>query len=464
MRMVSDRRGAANTSSRLGRAAVIAVGAGIGLGVSAAQAISLEDAVRLTVTTNPRIGIVASNREQIDEELRQARGIYLPTVDVALGVGGEVTDNRETRAAGTTDRWLTREEASLNVVQRVFDGFETDSRVAREKARIQSAARRVYENSEFIALDAIGAYLEVRRQRELLALAEQNIQVHLDILDSLQQRLAAGAGSSADVSQTQARVARSRATRAQTANELRDAEALYARIIGQFPDEIERPTLPVDALPQSLDAALEMARRGNPTVRIFEADVDSAEAEVSLAQSSFYPLLTIEAQSNYTNNAGGIDAYDWENRIMLRMRWNLFRGGIDRAARQEALAVVAENKNRRFNAFLEANEEVRRSWAAFQASQARVRNLGEAVGHNVDTRNAYQQQFTVAQRTLLDVLDAENELFISRGQLATAEINELRAGYRLLAVDGVLLTTLGIPAPEQASEVSESFSQSILLR
>ncbi len=464
MRVVSNRRGAANTSSRLARAAVIAVGAGIGLGVSAAQAISLEDAVRLTVTTSPRIGIVASNREQIDEELRQARGIYLPTVDLALGIGGEVTDNRETRAAGETDRVLTREEASLNVVQRLFDGFETDSRVAREKARIQSAARRVYENSEFIALDAIGAYLEVRRQRELVALAEQNIQVHLDILDSLQQRLAAGAGSSADVSQTQARVARSRATRAQTANDLRDAEALYARIVGQFPDEIERPTLPVDALPQSLDAALEMARRSNPTVKIFEADVDSAEAEVSLAQSAFYPLLTIEAQSNYTNDAGGINAYDWENRIMLRMRWNLFRGGIDRAARQEALAVVAENKNRRFNAFLEANEEVRRSWAAFEASQTRVRNLGEAVGHNVDTRNAYKQQFTVAQRTLLDVLDAENELFVSRGQLATAEINELRAGYRLLAVDGVLLTTLGIPAPEQASEVSESFSQSILLR
>ena len=461
MRRVRIGRGGPGAPSTLVKAILLAAGTGLGFGVGAAQAISLEDAVRLTITTNPRIGIVASNREQIDEELRQARGFYLPTVDLAMGIGRERTDDAGTRALGFSHRWLTREEAKLTIVQRLFDGFETGSRVEREKSRIQSAARRVYENSEFIGLDAIGAFLEVRRQRELLALAEQNILIHIDILESLKQRVAAGAGSSADVSQTEGRVSRARATQAQTANDLRDAEALYARVVGQHPDEIERPSLPTSALPGDLDDALEMARGGNPTVKIFEADVDAAEANVSLAASAFYPLITLEAESNYTNDAGGVDDWDWENRIMLRMRWNLFRGGIDRAARQEALSVVAENKNRRYNAFLEANEEVRRSWAAYEASQIRVRNLGEAVSHNVDTRDAYQLQFTVAQRTLLDVLDAENELFTSRGQLVSAELNELRAGYRLLAVAGTLLKTLNIAAPEQSIDTSETFAQTM---
>ncbi len=463
MRKVRISWGGPGAPSTLAKAILIAAGAGMGLGVGVAQAISLEDAIRLTITTNPRIGIVASNREQIDEELRQARGFYMPTIDLSMGIGRERTDDAGTRALGYSHRWLTREEAKLTIVQRLFDGFETDSRVEREKSRIQSAARRVYENSEFIALDAIGAFLEVRRQRELLALAEQNVLIHQDILQSLQQRVAGGVGSSADVSQTEARVSRSRATQAQTANDLRDAEALYARIVGQHPDEIERPSLPMSALPGDLDDALAMVRGGNPTVKIFEADVDAAEAEVALAASAFFPLITLEAESNYTNDAGGVDDWDWENRIMLRMRWNLFRGGIDRAARQEALSVVAENKNRRYNAFLEANEETRRSWAAYEASQIRVRNLGEAVSHNVDTRDAYQQQFTVAQRTLLDVLDAENELFTSRGQMVSAELNELRAGYRLLAVAGALLRTLNIEAPVQSNDARDTLPKTMAM-
>ena len=286
--------------------------------------------------------------------------------------------------------------------------------------------------------------------------------IHLGRLAQIQQRVSAGAGSTADVSQTEARVSRARATLAQTANELRDAEALFTRIVGQFPDELARPNIDQSVLPGSLEDALELTRLGNPTVKIFEADVDAAEKEVTMAEAAFYPSLTIEAESNYTENANGIETYDWESRLMLRLRWNLFRGGIDRANRQEALMVTAENKNRRNQAFIEANEEVRRSWAALEASQSRSRNLGEAVGHNVDTRDAYVQQFDVAQRTLLDVLDAENELFVSRGQAISAEINVMRTSYRVLAVGGQLLASLGVSAPEQSNEQSETFGQSMM--
>ena len=442
-------------------AAVVGAGVSIGLSGATAQAASLVDVVQLAITTNPTIGVVASNREQIDEELRQARGLYLPQVDIALGIGKESVNNPTTRGRGKDLMTLTREEASLTIRQSLFDGFEREGRIDREKARIRSAARRVFENSEFLALDAIGAYLDVVRQRELFALSEQNVEIHLGRLDQIQQRVRAGAGSTADVSQTEARVSLARATQAQTANDLRDAEALFNRIVGQYPDELARPKIDESALPPSLDIALDLTRRGNPTVKIFEADVDAAQHEVTMAQAAFYPSLTIEAESNYTENANGIETYDWENRLMLRMRWNLFRGGIDRANRQEALMVVAENRNRRASAFIDANEEVRRSWAALESSRLRAGNLGEAVRHNVDTRDAYVQQFDVAQRTLLDVLDAENELFVSRGQAISAEINVMRASYRVQAVTGQLLAFLGVVAPEQANEQSETFGQSI---
>jgi len=416
-----------------------------------AQAASVTEAIELALSTNPNIGIVASNREAVDKELTQARGLWLPQIDAALGIGRERTNDRATRAAGSNDgRTLWREEASITLQQRIFDGFEANSTIEREKARVESAANRVHENAEFLALDVIGSYVEVLRQRELVRLAEENLRIHMGILDSLQQRLAGGGGSRADVAQTEARSARARATVTQTLNDLRDAEAAYTRIVGQYPDTLEAPEFPEGVLPDNLEAAVTLANTNNPTTKIFEADVKSSVAEVSIAEVPFYPAVTLEAASEYTDGADGIDTYEWNNQVMLRLRWNLFRGGIDRADRQEQLARLAESKNRRLRSFLDAQQEMRQSWFALEASRQRVEDLSDAVRFNLETRDAYQQQFEVAQRTLLDVLDAENELFVASGQLVSSQTNELLASYRILAVGGALMTTLNIKPPQQA--------------
>lgn len=420
-------------------------------GGMAAQAVSLNEAIEMAISTNPDIGIVASNREAVDEELKQARGLYLPQIDLAAGIGREKTNDRTTRAnTNGNSLTLTREELSVTIQQRIFDGFEAGSTVSREKARVESAANRVAENSEFLALDAIGAYVEVLRQRELVRLAEQNLLVHLEILDSLRQRLEGGGGSRADVAQTEARAARARATLTQTLNDLRDGEAAYTRIVGQFPDQLEAPEFPGGVLPDDLDGAVSLAGTNNPTTKIFEADVKTSKAEISLAEVPLYPAITLEAESEYNDGRDGISTYEFNNQVMLRLRWNLFRGGIDRAARQEALSRLAESKNRRLRSFLEAQQEMRQSWFALEASQQRVEDLADSVKFNMETRDAYRQQFEVAQRTLLDVLDAENELFVSSGQLVSAQTNEMLASYRILAVGGMLLETLDLHAPEQA--------------
>ncbi len=424
-------------------------------GSMAAQAVSLTESIELAISTNPDIGIVASNREAVDEELKQARGLWLPQIDVAAGIGKERTQDNNTRRQRTSASvqdalTLTREEVSITLQQRIFDGYETDSMIEREMARVESAAYRVHENAEFLALDVIGAYVEVLRQRELVRLAEENLRVHLGILDSLQQRLAGGGGSRADVAQTEARSARARATVTQTLNDLRDAEAAFTRIVGQYPDQLEAPEFPEGVLPADLDAAVTLANTNNPTTRIFEADVRTAEAEVTIAEVPFYPAVTLEAESEYNAGRDGIESNEFNNQVMLRLRWNLFRGGIDRANRQEQLSRMAESKNRRLRSFLNAQQEMRQSWFALEASRQRVEDLADSVRFNMETRDAYRQQFEVAQRTLLDVLDAENELFVSSGQLVSAQTNEILASYRILAVGGMLMSTLSIAPPQQA--------------
>lgn len=435
--------------------AIITTGAG-------AMAQALPEVVKLAVETNPQIGVVAANRQAVAEELRQARGLYLPQIDVTGSVGPQWSNDVISRSGnqGTNEELMTS-EGRLTLTQRVFTGFNTTHQVEREKARVASAASRVFDNAENIALDAIGAYLEVIRQRELYALAKQNVDFHREILAKLEQRLSGGVGTRADVAQTRAREARALATLAQTANDLGDAEAFYTRVTGQFPGELSRPEFPVSALPQSIDAAVQLAQHNNPKVRTAEYDVQASREEIGIAKSAFYPQINLVADTGYMEDQSARDTYGYDSRVLLRGSLNLFRGGIDRAARQEAVQRMHQAREERSRIANEQKEEARRSWFAYQASAQRVQQLESAVKDLKETREAYEQQFNIGQRSLLDLLDAENELFTARGQLLSADLNQLRAGYRMLAASGQLLNTMQIAAPKQANPESESFGQSL---
>jgi outer membrane protein, adhesin transport system len=430
---------------------------------SFASAQTLTDVVKLTVENNPQIGSVSANRKAVEQELRQARGLYLPQVDVVTGVGPEWTSDTTTRALGSDGDTLMRTDARVQLTQRVFNGFQTENEIARQKARVASAANRVYQNAETIALDAIGGYLEVIRQRELFALSKQNIDFHTQILGKLEQRAQSGVGTQADVSQTRARLARSQATFAQTGNDLGDAEAFYTRVIGQHPGELVRPTFPLQSLPETLEVAEHLANHNLAAVKAAESDVHVGSSEIALSNGGFLPTVNVEADAGYNNDANGRETYGKDARVMLRGRWNLFRGGIDRAARQEAVFRMHQAREDRARTVNESVEQARRSWFSYQASAQRVEQLRTAVEDLKASRSAYQEQFNIGQRSLLDLLDAENELFTTRGQLVSADINQHLSGYRLLASTGTLLTTMGVAAPSTSNPNAESFAASMAI-
>lgn len=425
------------------------------------SATSLEDAVVQSLNTNPEVQIRANNRKAIDEELRQARGLYLPQVDVEMGIGREWTSNLTTRTLGAGAAEHTAEEYRGLLSQRLFDGFEADSEVARQKSRIASAARRVYETSEFLALDAINSYLQVILQKNLLALAEENVAYHRDILGRIKQRQAGGAGSSADVSQTQARLERAISTLHERRNDVADAYALYLRVVGTTASGLSQPSFSEALLPGSIDDAIAVAQKGNPTIKILQSDVKVADAEIDLAGADYWPKVNFEVDAGYFDDRNGVDSFEDRHAVMVRARWNLFRGGIKPAGVNEAKHRKSEAQSRVANATIIAREQMEQSWNAHEASVGRQTALAGAVAANQQTLGAYVQQFQVGQRTLLDVLDAQNELFATRSQLATVSTNRVLSGYRILAVGGQLLTSLDIVAPGSADEDSESFGEDV---
>ncbi len=440
--------------------------AGILLSPPAALAASLEDSIFMALASNPDVGVVQANRRAIDQELRQARALFLPSIDIRAAAGPEYTNSLSTRGRATRPNGgdgsstLVRMESQLTLTQMLFDGYATNSEVARQLARTDSAAYRVDEAAEFIALDAIEAHLDILRNQILVDRAEDNLTAHQNIMGRVRQGEQQGGGSIADVRQTEARLAAARNVLATAIGNLRDAQARYIRITGSKPDDLETSTTPIFALPEGPETAAAKAATNSPTVRIAKADIDVAKAELKGSKAGYYPRFDLELGTAANRQIDGIVGSNVEAEALVVMRYNLFRGGGDIAREREAFARVSESHHGLRKARNEAEEQARLSFNALMTARSRVEALAAQKRANAATRNAYAEQFDLGRRSLLDLLDAENEYYLAISNLTTAEFTETFAVYRVLAIVGDLLPTFEIDRPKEGINIFRDKPQS----
>ncbi|MBE7638117.1 TolC family outer membrane protein [Sneathiella sp. P13V-1] len=426
-------------------AGVVAAVFGGALMAAPVQAASLKDAVQATVTNYPEIAEAAANRRAIGQELEQAEGLYYPSVDLAIGAGKEWTDTNT-----IDDEWLTRTEGSITLTQTLIDGGFRAAEVDRQESRIDGAAYRVRERSEAIGLDTVQAYLDVLRNLEVVNLATENLEIHKRTLKEIRDRADAGQSGVGDVQQTESRVAAAEAALTETLRQLDESEIAYRRLVGEAPVNLELPSFKDDIIPDTLEDVVSIGLESNPDIRFANADVVTSEAEIRAAEANFYPTVNLELGASANNDLDGVEGHSDDFTAMVRMRYNLYRGGIDVGRQQEAMERSSESKQRKMRFERLVEEEIRQSWSILMRSQARSVSLGDQVVANGQVAATYRQEFQIGQRDLLDMLDADNELFNSRTALTTVEYAVLFAKYRLLATMGRLNSTLGVTLPEEA--------------
>ena len=410
------------------------------------KSVTLKDAVAIGVATNPETGVVQNNRRATDEELAQAKALYMPSVDFSGDTGYEYTDDVGTRAGSDDDdtESMWRYEAGLTLTQLLFDGYSTKYEIERQRNRVLSASHRVRETAEFVGLDIVEAYLEVIRQRKLLRIARENVSEHLAILEQIEDGASAGRSTRADVEQAKARVASAKAQEAQVRQALRIAEATYRREVGDAPENLEMPMMPVDALTANVEEEVKVTMANSPTLDIFEADMKVAEAEWRGSGSTLYPQVDLQLNARQGNDLGGVDGRDTSASALMVVNWNLYRGGGDQHRTREFVYRHAESKDNRAEAARAVEDDVRQTWARMEASGERAREFSSQAAANAEVVKAYMDQFTLDRRTLLDVLDAQNEWFVSQSNMINSQFVEIFAVYRLMALKGILLPSLGV--------------------
>ncbi len=403
----------------------------------------LRDTVLATLRQHPALQALAKSRDAAKQDYAQARGGFFPRLDASAQYGAESYSDAATRRINKENEFSERTDASLTATQLLWDGQGTVSRVDAADAALRSVRSQYVDAADSLGLDAIIAHVSVYRQRLLLSLAQDNVVEHEDILASMEERERVGAGSLADVTQTRGRLARAKTTLSSTRNDLNTAVANYYRLTGTAPADLGAVALP-DALPATVDAAVDETMHRNPKLTTLMAEVDRAVQVIRQNESNYYPEVKLKASSGYTDNADSSETFTKKNQLMVTMDWNLFNGGSDvagvRAAKERKVSAELNLRDTR-DALM---EEVTASWSQFEAAKEQVGLYEQAADYNRQTRDMYLQQFTVGQRSLLDVLDAENELFNTQGQLITAQMNVVIGGFRLLTLNGSILESMGI--------------------
>lgn len=412
---------------------------------------SLSQAVSTGVMTNPEYGTVAASRRATDEELNQAKALYLPSIDMRADGGFETTDSPSTRASGDDDETYSRYDAQLTLTQLLFDGWGTKYENKRQKNRVQSSANRVKETAELTGLAIVESFLEVMRQRELLNITRENVSEHVAIMGMIEEGVNAGRSTSADLEQIKARLAASRAQESTTRQQLRNAESSFLREVGDMPKDLVMPAVPVDAISADVEGEVKAVLASSPTLAVRESDIEVAYNEYQGTGSTLYPQVDLQLGGRQGHNLGGIEGRDRSASALVVMNWNLYRGGGDVARVREFKHRHQQSKEERAQAARELEDDVRQTWASMVSAGERAKEFSSQAAANGEVVRAYKDQFNLDRRTLLDVLDSQNELFVSRSNTINAEFLEIFSVFRLLALKGQLLPTLGVALPRESN-------------
>lgn len=420
---------------------------------------TLQEVVSQAVSSNPDVLEKLSTRLAVEEEVRQAKAGYYPSVDLNAGIGRENSDTPFTRSAGYDSRDLTRRELGLTLRQPLYEGGATMHEVARQKERTNSRAYSLHAMAEQIALRTSEVYLDVLQRLELRNLAQENLQIHQKNYDLVSSRSQAGVGRGADVDQARSRLLLAKSNVLAEESNLREAEINYFRVVNAAPRDLSMPRAPVDEVPTAMPEAVKQAIAGHPTLKAAAADIESAKEQHGTAKAGYFPRLDLELGANRNNNISGLAGETNNLAAMVRMRYNLFAGGKDVARRAQTRHQIDEAREIRNHTCRQVVESMRLSWNAFKTFDAQLVYLQQRVDAAQSARDNYRNQFTLGQRSLLDLLDSENEVFVSKKSLTSAEFDRLFATYRVMAGEGKMLASLGVAVPPEARPLTHNLTE-----
>lgn len=402
----------------------------------------LASVIRLALDSQPELQARWHAFLAAQDARRQAFGEHLPTLDLNASLG---RGDREYDARGD----FSRHYAELSLTQVLFDGFRIRSRVARADHEQRARYYELLGEAETKVLEASEAYLDVLRYREMVVLARKNYQSHRRVFGQIEQRAQRGVGNRADLSQISGRLSLAESNLMTEIANLHNVSARFERIVGRAPaDQMQPAGLADGAVPSGIADVLNAGYGHNPVLLAAFENIGAAKASLAEHKAHRYPRLELGVRHGYYENNNAFDdrtdpdSYGNETIVELRGRYNLFQGGSGVAGERAAQHRVEQSEDLRDKACIDLRQTAsiaRNDIANLDRKLASLRAHRDQAGSVI---TAYREQFDIGRRSLLDVLDSENEFFQAERALSHGQYDRSIAQFRTLHAMGGLLATL----------------------
>jgi TolC family type I secretion outer membrane protein len=409
---------------------MVTASAAVPQNAGAAETVSIAQALAFAYSGNPALGAERARQRATDEAVPQALSGWRPTIIANADAGLAWTNG--SRGRGTDSQPLG---ASVTVSQPIFRGFRTVSDTARAEAVVNAGRQNLLAVEQQVLLDAASAYMNVIKDRNILSLRQHNVGALQEQLRASEERLKLGEDTRTDVSQARARLALSQAALARAEADLESSKAFYARVIGRPPGALRFPPLSKRA-PASLEAALAIAAGANPIILAAGFNEEAARHNIDLVRGELLPEISINAQ--YAHNQQPYDAItsNEQGAIFAQVTIPIYEGGAVYSRIREAKQTASQRALEILELRRQVRQQVTETWNVLLAAKSTIRAAKTQVEANRLALEGVQQEMRAGSRTVLDVLDAEQELVDSQVLLATAERDRIIAGYQLIASVG----------------------------
>ncbi|WP_080464553.1 TolC family outer membrane protein, partial [Legionella pneumophila] len=416
---------------------------------------------------NPDILLNTAKGLSAKQAIDKAKGGLYPSIDVTGGFGRQRSVNPTSAAIDDTpSTTLNIVESAVELRQRLFAGGGIINEVKRNQYLTEAQKWKTQGIAEDLALEITKNYFAVLLHERLYAYSIENLKAHKAVFKMIKERATAGITRTAEVDQANARLALAEANKISALADLQEVKINYAKTVGKWPENLQVPHVPArKSLPNNLARIIEKGLDNHPTVKSSYADIKEAKAQYDVARAAYYPEVNLVLNSSKNKNLGGLIGPNDSDTVAVRMNYNAFRGGADAARIRETAYQVQEAYETKNRTLLELKETIRLAWNAYVASALRIQPLKQHVTASRKTRTAYQDEFKVGKRTLLDLLDSQNEYYESQIELARAENDEILSRYRILNGMGCLLKYLNLRLPVNVvnNDVFSSAQTNILL-
>jgi outer membrane protein, adhesin transport system len=441
------------TVNRLARTCMAAASALYCLAASAQTSASAEvsneaalrAAAQKAVESNPELSARLNALRASNAAADAARGAWLPKIDLDAEVG-TARDRISTRTPN--EQSLSRSGVALNLTQVLWDARAITSEVRRTGHERTAKWFEWLDATETTAVEAARAHHDVQRFRKLVSLAQESLAQHRLVATQVGSRVGAGVGRGVDLEQSNARLALAETNVVTEAANLHDVTARYVRVVGEAPPQRVGTASAATGLPASETDAVRAALQGSPSVSAAIETLRAARANNEGRQGlAWQPRVEARLRAGGGRNFDGTLDQKREASAEINLNWNLYNGGSDQARVRQSAALIDQAADLRDKACRDARQVAQVAFNEMQRYAEQLRMYDRNVQALERARDAYRQQFDIGQRSLLDLLNTENELYTAKRARVNAEHDMLIAQARVLAASQQLTTRLGLARP-----------------